>query len=70
MLCQLWPLVVSLRLNNPSESAMYRFCTCKVAHQKYGAPQQVDCRSKMAGNGFHSFVANRSQVYHGLPQQE
>jgi hypothetical protein len=53
--CQLWPLVLSLGLNNPTRIG---FKLAKSRIKKIRRRKQGDCRYQMTGTGFHSFVAN------------
>jgi hypothetical protein len=73
MVCQVWPFLVSLDLNN-----MLRVGFTLVMHEKYTAPRtgglHVNVKWAMAGTGFHSLVTISAQmcttkkiIYHGLP---
>jgi hypothetical protein len=59
MVCQLWPLVVSLYLNNPP---WIGFTCVKLPIKIIWCREQGACQCKVAGTGFHSFVANRTQM--------
>jgi hypothetical protein len=54
MVCQLWPLVVSLGVNNPPRIGF----TLVKSRKNIRRREHRDCRCKIAGTGLHSVVGN------------